>query len=300
MTTPQLMRRGATTREIAAAVAEGSLLRARRGVYATPSATAEEVLAASLCGRLTGMSAIRAMGGWSWRDDGIVHIAVPPTTSRLRAIPPQVRLHWQEPTGIGGDATISRVSTADALVRAVLDADVETAVAAVDWALATGRIDGFQFEQIILALPQTSRSIGVWVDTRSQSVIESVARVRLLRRGWRVRSQTRVGDLESIDLVVEEVVALELDGREFHESTFERDRRKDLQITVEGRHSIRVSALMVLEIWPRIELAIEAALRAAQSAPVVSTGVVAPQPRGRRRSSTLRRHRLLSKPRHRS
>ena len=146
------------------------------------------------------------------------------------------------------------------MVRVALDEALEVAVPCFDWALATNRLDVIGFEAVLLRLPPAVRPIREWVDRRSQSVLESTARVRLCSRGWRVRSQVRVGDLGAIDLVIDDHVALELDGRSFHESTFETDRRKDLAIAQEGRHAIRVSTRMLRDSWSEVEGAIGAAL----------------------------------------
>jgi hypothetical protein len=129
-------------------------------------------------------------------------------------------------------------------------------------ALHSGRLNRFEFEQLLTMLPVSSHCIRDWVDPRSESLLESVARVRLLRHGFRVESQVAVGDLGTIDLVVGDHIALELDGREFHGVAFERDRRKDLQITLERRHCIRASYSMVRDEWKRIEASILAALGA--------------------------------------
>jgi hypothetical protein len=67
-----------------------------------------------------------------------------------------------------------------------------------------------------------------------------------------------------------------------HEATFESDRRKDLSITIEGRHPIRVSYSMVVRDWQRIELAIEAAITA-RGGVVSSHSVIPPrEPHGQR------------------
>lgn len=294
-TTTDLCERGATEGALRAAVASHELIRARRGIYARRPASSE-LIAVALKGRLTGMSAINAMGGWCWRVPAVTHVAVAPSTSRLGSIPATVRLHWQTPTDICTDTTLSCVSTADALLRAALDEDLENAVAAFDWALQSGRIDRIQFEQILWALPEAAQRIAAWTDEGSQSVVESVARVRLLKRGWRVRSQVPVGMLGAIDLVIEGLVGLETDGREFHEATFETDRRKDLQIAIEGRMPLRVSARMVRETWPEIENAVGMLLRRARRGDAGSTGVNTPIPRGRRRSNARSQRWLLSKP----
>jgi very-short-patch-repair endonuclease len=216
------------------------------------------------------------MGAWMLRPPPAIEVAVTRGSSRLRA-DAGVVLHW-EPAGNGGSASV--VSLQDALFRVILDHDLEVAVPCVDWALHSGRMGRIGFERLLLMLPRTARCIREWVDPASQSVLESVARVRLVRRGWRVRSQVRVGDLDAIDLVVNDQVAIELDGREHHESSFLRDRRKDLQIAIEGRHCLRASYAMVVDEWPELEAAIGEALRRRGIAH--NSVIRIPEPRGHR------------------
>jgi very-short-patch-repair endonuclease len=208
-----------------------------------------------------------------------VEVAVPRGSSRLRPDAGAV-VHWVE--NRADPAQPSLVGLQEALVRVILDHDLEVSVPCIDWALATGRLERVPYERLILALPQEARCITDWVDGRAQSVLESVARVRLLRRGWRTRSQVPVGDIEAIDLVIEDHVALELDGREFHQDRFERDRLKDLRIAVEGRHSIRVSYRMLRNNWPDVERAVGVALRRRG---VRVSGIAPREPRGRRHAT---------------
>lgn len=223
------------------------------------------------------------MGAWMLRPPSAIEVAVTRGSSRLRADDGAV-LHW-ESSGDGGSASV--VSLLDALFRVILDHDLEVAVPCLDWALHSGRMGRIGFERLLLMLPHTARCIREWVDPAAQSVLESVARVRLFRRGWRVRSQVRVGDLDAIDLVVNDHVALELDGREHHESWFVRDRRKDLQIAIEGRHCLRASYGMVVDEWPRLEAAIVSAMRRRG---VAHNSVISiPEPRGRRHASQASR-----------
>ena len=98
-----------------------------------------------------------------------------------------------------------------------------------------------------------------------------------------MRSQVRVGDIQSVDLVIEGHVALELDGRAHHETRFEADRRTDFAITRDGRHSIRVTASMLWNDWGDIEAAIASAL-AARRVAVPKPGRALQRPRGRKRA----------------
>jgi hypothetical protein len=78
--------------------------------------------------------------------------------------------------------------------------------------------------------------------------------------GWRVETQVALGDVQRIDLLVEDTAAVEVDGAEFHRDRFEQDRSKDLDITMMGWHSIRASARAVFYDWDRVERAITTAL----------------------------------------
>jgi very-short-patch-repair endonuclease len=226
------------------------------------------------------VSALAELGAWVLHRPPQLEVAVTRGSARLRHDAGAI-VHWVSDRAT--PASTSVVGVSEALVRVVLDHDLEVSVPCLDWALSTGRLDRVEFEQLILALPESARCIREWVDPASQSVLESVARVRLRRRGHRIRSQVPVGDLRVIDLVIDDVVALELDGREHHESTFETDRRKDLQIVIEGRQPLRVSYSMLVHDWPTVELAITAALRARGRAR--RSAIPPPEPRGARHAT---------------
>ena len=253
---PQLLSAGATDRMLAGAVRAGLVRRVRNGWYSTAELTDPRFIAVRTGGRLTGLSAFQAWGAWIWRRPGVVHVAVSDNAARLRR-QPGVKVHW-EPQSSGGSATI--VSLHDAIVRVLVDEPAELSVPCVDWALATGRVNRIDVERCLLELPRSVSSIGRLIDEESQSVLESVARVRLIRSGFRVASQQPTGDSGASDLVIEDAVALELDGREFHADHFERDRRRDLVTTVEGRHVLRVTSRVLRNEWPLVEAAIRTAL----------------------------------------
>lgn len=275
---PELAAAGVPRRELTRLVASGELRRPRNGWYSTLDPLHPRFRAVRIGGRLTSASALAEMGAWMLHPPPRLEVAVPRGSARLRADRNAV-IHW----GIDGARSQGSavVGIHEALIRVVLDHDLEVSVPCLDWAMSTGRLDRFSFEELILALPMTARCVRLWIDPASQSLLESVARVRLRRRGWPVRSQVRVGDLGAIDLVVDQV-ALELDGREHHESRFEADRRKDLQITIEGRHSIRVSYAMLVKDWSRVESAIAAALRARGRGHVQNSVNAPAEPRGTR------------------
>lgn len=265
----QLVALGARDLDLTHAVKRGEVQRARQGWYTTLPENDSRVRAVRVGGRLTGISAVIALGGWVFGRHSL-HVSVHDNAARLRT--PWNRhirikgrridglvLHWDDSAVASrGDATM--VDLRDALLRVVLDEQLETAVAALDWALHTGRIDQIDFADIIHALPVRLRWIRDWVDERSQALTESLARVRLRQSGHDVVSQVALSDLQQIDLVIDDLVGFEVDGEEHHRDTFESDRSKDLDIAASHLHNIRPSARQVFFEWPRVLLAVETAI----------------------------------------
>ncbi|MEO8095691.1 MAG: hypothetical protein ABI632_12290 [Pseudolysinimonas sp.] len=278
--TAALTSRRISDRHLTDAVRCGNLRRIRNGRYTTRDTFDPEVRAIGLGGRLTGISALKAMGAWVWTEPSVLHVALARGASPRRPAGPRERLHFKADDGRGG--SLSLVDLPLALGRVVLDEPLEEVVPCLDWALSTGRLDRFGFEELLLRLPRDARTLRAWVDDRSQSVLESVARCRLQSAGWSVRSQARVGELGAIDLVVEDLIALELDGREHHLTAFESDRMKDVQIAIEGRHSLRVTSTMLRRHWPSVELAIQAGLAARRRGDAGNSAVAPSAPRGSR------------------
>lgn len=274
----EILAQGVGRRRLTQLVANGQLSRPRNGWYSTLAPQHPRFRAARIGGRLTGASALADMGAWMLDPPRRLEVSVERGSARLRA-DPDALIRW-DAAKLHPSELI--VSLEEALIRVVLDHELDVAVPCIDWALHTGRLDRFAFEHLILALPHRARVVRKWVDGASESVLESVARVRLVRSGWHVRSQVPVGELGSIDLVVGDEVGLELDGREHHEKSFERDRRKDLQIVLEGRVPLRVTYSMLRGDWSRIERALHRLMPAQNSATPPA------EPRGRRRANRAR------------
>jgi very-short-patch-repair endonuclease len=259
----QLVRRGARDSDLTRAVRNGSVIRARQGWYSTVAPHDPRTRAVRVGGRLTGLSAVAALGGWVL-ENRVLHVSVPDNAARLRSASNRharfrpgrgVVVHWDDPT-LGERGTSWSVALADALYRVVLDEPFEQAVAALDWALHTGALDEFDFESLILSLPERLRGIRDWVDSPCESLPESVARTRLRMAGHHVRTQVNLGTGEVLDLLVDECTGIEVDGEAFHINSFERDRDKDITIACEGMHGLRPSANAVFHRWERFYLAV--------------------------------------------
>ncbi len=265
----QLVARGVRDIDLTRAVREGTASRARQGWYTTLPDADSRVRAVRVGGRLTGISAIVQAGGWVLGSHPL-HVSVPDNAARLRSqhnrrVPFDtsarggVVLHW-DGIAVCERGDVASVGLLDALYRVVLHEDLETAVAALDWALRTRAVDRIDFESLMLRLPEDYRYIREWVDENCDSLPESLSRTRLRLRGHSVVSQVSIGAAEQIDLLVDECVALETDGEKFHLTRFDRDRRKDMSITMEKLYAFRPTARMVFYEWDSVLLAIETAI----------------------------------------
>jgi very-short-patch-repair endonuclease len=289
----QLVRRGARDLDLTRAVRSGEVIRARQGWYTVRPASEAGVRAVRVGGRLTGISAIEAMGGWV-EGPHPLHVSVNENASRLRTqqnrfrrlnvvVPAGVVLHWDS-RDVGERGTATSVGLRDALHRVICDESLEVAIAALDWALHTGQVDEFDVHALMLGVPRSRRIPVDWLDVKCESLPESLARTRLRLEGFRVESQVLLQTGEPLDLVVEGVTGLEVDGREFHENRFLRDRRKDLHATIEGFHVLRPAAVSVFTEWPLVLAAVQSAVRARQPSPAFGNSGV----RGRGEQKTPR------------
>ncbi len=307
----QLVRLGARDLDLTLAVRHGDVTRARQGWYTTLDERSLAVQAVRIGGRLTGLSAIHALGGWML-DPPPLHISLPRNAARLRArwnrrrpfVASRARsvvLHWESPD-VASRGTAVAVGLRDALVRVMLDESDETAIAALDWATNSGLLDEIDRAELAASVPARRRHLIASVDEQCASFPESVARTRLLAAGHRVRSQMpldQVGHLGAIDLLVDDLVGLEIDGREFHATTFEKDSAKSVAIALAGYLPFRPSATLVLREWDTVLRAIETLLgNSGVAVPPHPRSRVASQPRRGRRPPTPEFPKGARRPRH--
>ncbi len=308
----QLVTRGARDRDLTAAVKSGEVTRVRNGWYSTLDQGDPGLRAVRVGGRLTGISLVQAMGGWVL-DRHPLHVSVARNAARLRTqtnrrsrldprSPRGVRLHWED-TAVESRGTATSVELVDALALVVLHESLETAVAAFDWALHTGHLEWFDVEALFLRLPAALRWVIDWIDGACESLPESLSRTRFRVAGHDLRIQVPLGDLERIDIVVDESAAIEVDGEEHHLARFEQDRAKDIRITLAGYHALRPSARTVFHDWESFLDAVHVALVARGVTLPVSlfahgeTGPRCPRIRPRRHAGAHRRARALEIPR---
>ena len=260
----RLRERGVSARRAAAAVKRGELRRLRNGWFALPHADVQTAEAARIGGQLTGSSRLAKLGLWTMADERL-HVSVASDATRLRN-PEGACLHWRDlpwdpPRGDAVDSVMSSIA------RLIECSPTDNAIVTIDSALNTRQgsrhvLEESELAEILAALPRKYRRLSALVDATSQSGLETLARLRLRRRGLRVRTQVHIAGVGTVDVLIGERLVLELDSRTHHLGTnYEKDRKRDLELFRLGFTVIRVSYKRVMEEWNSVEAAILEAVR---------------------------------------
>ena len=228
------------------------------------------------------LTAARSYGLWVL-DDGRTHIHVPHTASRLRERDDRERRlvgRRAEGAFVHRGALIDsgelrlRVSVVDALAQVIGHGDRERAQVALDSAAHNGLLTEPRRTSLRAALPLKYRSLVDELRAESESGIETLVRVRLAAIGISAALQVRLAEGIRVDLLVDERLVIEADGREFHDDpdSFERDRGRDLFLKAFGFEVLRLSYRQVIGDWASCEAAITRMLSASVASPVRNSG----------------------------
>lgn len=265
-TTDELRRAGVSEHQLTSLVRARSLIRVRRGHYARPG-TADVVLrAVRIGGRVACVSAARRYGIWVAKEL-FLHVAMAHSASRLRspsnrfrALEEQNRdgctLHWS-PTTDNGDHQVSLI---DALVQIVRCHRAPLAIAALDSALNTKLLANL--DQVFARLPRRYARLEKRVDRRSMSGIETLVRLMVEDAGIPFDLQVTFAGAGDVDLVLDNRVVIEVDGREHHENKQLRDYARDAALAARGYVVLRFDYAQVMYAPDVVMAAIRGALSA--------------------------------------
>lgn len=250
---------GSSPRRIAAAASRGEILRVRRGWYASLDAPTDLVRAVRVGGSLTSVSATRRYQVWTI-DDGHTHVSLARNAGRLRspsgsgplsAKRDRVCLHWRYEDGPDRTATQDVLA---AVIDAIACQPEEYAIAVLDSALNLGLVTRYELEAAVRLLPSRFHRAVDRADGRSQSGTETLVRLRLRRRGLRVRIQVQCGAAR-VDVLVGDRLVIECLSRAFHTGVeqYARDRERELNL-VDGRYlTMTLSYEQVIYDWDRVQ-----------------------------------------------
>ena len=247
---------GVGRRHLDRAIAAGTVRRLRPGWYASEEAPPDVVRSIQVGGRLGCGSALAALGVWMMPDERL-HVSVPRGTQPRPVA--GVVMHWVDDR-LGPGYPVDDPTAA--LARAILCLDRRAAIVAVDSAVNKHLITDSRAVEICQSTPR-GRQLLRHLDFRSQSGLETIARLALRAQGLRVTPQVFVENVGWVDLVIGDRLVLELDGEAWHDrpGDFESDRRRDRVLVSLGYIVIRASYRQVMYEWPLIEAQIMAVVR---------------------------------------
>ena len=273
-----LLRAGFTDRQLAAAVAAQTLIRARNGRYVRAGAPDHVIVAARVGGIAGCVSAARLHGLWVPKPQK-THVWLKREASRLRApgsrrqpLTPRTRetcaLHWRpliEPDA----ATPDCVGVIDALAQMLTCVPLPLAIAAIDSALNKRLVAIHEVNDMCARLPARYEVIRELVDGRCESGIESLVRLMMLDAAIRFVPQVTVERVGRVDFVVEGCVVVEVDGREWHDApeARARDYARDAALAARGYTVLRFDHQQVMFQPDLVIAAIEAAVRNHRNGP---------------------------------
>jgi hypothetical protein len=160
-----------------------------------------------------------------------------------------------------GLASPWQVTSLEALRQSLHCLDTENAIAALESAGHENMAPRAEITRLFLAAPRRIIRATKALEFESGSGNETIVKVRLRQLGYRVTAQGYVPGLGHQDLVVEDCVGLDLDGRRWHgEDRFAIDRDRDLLSEGLGRRALRLRHAHIHESWPQTLSVIERAV----------------------------------------
>jgi very-short-patch-repair endonuclease len=250
-----------------AAMSSNTITRVRKGWYANADADVDVLRAWRVGGRLACVSAAAHHGLWALGTWTTLHVSVPVTAARLRTPrshqqrlvetpDADTRIHWDGPNRYGDRIA---VPIEDALVQAFRCAGVEVGFVLLESALHLGAVSRVTREAVLGQLPLRFASVARRATGDSESGIESMMKLILIRLGIPFRQQVLFDSIGRVDFIIGDRLVIEVDGRAFHSDAY-KDRKRDALLSVAGRRVLRFLYAQVVYEAPVVEAAIVSAL----------------------------------------
>ncbi|GAA3673622.1 hypothetical protein GCM10023081_09960 [Arthrobacter ginkgonis] len=253
-----LARLGVGSAALQRAVAEGRVWKGNPGVYLLPGVDGALLHTVTWRSSLACVSAAKETGLWVWKAPSGTHLSSATTFECPEGIVmhrTKARHGYLVPDLVMLRQVMRCLPEPEALVI------VESAVVKKRVTLAALRDDCRGRGSDV------TRRIVRKVDPKAQSPAETLARDALLRAGYRVRSQVPVAGVGHVDLEVDGVLLVEIDGRTYHSDArdFEEDRRRGNAASLKRRFVMRIPARWVLEDPQAVVREVEAWFRGKRS-----------------------------------
>jgi len=251
--------RSLSRRQISRRTDAGSLVRVRRGVYATREACDEVVAAAAHGGTLGCESAARHHGLWVLDEGAGLHVWMHDDRHQHPHPDCSCTTHWD---GGSSASAFSLPSIPKVLLQIFRCRGAESFFVALESARRLGLIDARDLRTLRSVIGAAGRDLIDFSRDDSDSGLESLVRLRTRRHGWTIRTQTWIVATGRVDLLIEDWLIVETDGRDNHDSPTHRhkDLVRDANAAAWGHVTLRFDYAMVVHDWDLVERAIVATL----------------------------------------
>ncbi|MHA7283421.1 type IV toxin-antitoxin system AbiEi family antitoxin domain-containing protein [Arthrobacter sp. TMS2-4] len=226
----KLLRAGVTPHRLRRALERGEVLRPARGVYCLPGHASALLAATCAHAELACVSAAQHLGLWVLHRPTLIHASV----NHGRALDARFRVHRSE-----GALTPLRICLQAMRCLPELDA-----LCIVESAVVLGHVPLARLRDAVGGRRDVAlRRLVDLIDPHAQSVIETVARYHLRSAGFNTQSQVYIRGVGRLDLYVDGILGIEVDGRQYHSDhrEFEEDRRRWNLLTTQGVPVLRVT-----------------------------------------------------------
>lgn len=234
-------------RTVDAAVADGHLIRPRRGWLAlkdTPPALRD---AARFGVVISCRTAAQSYGLWVHDSGGPLHVAV--ATTRTGHIGAYAKVHWGAPlVPRDPDDLIDPIENALAYIAEC--EPFEQALATWDSAFNKGLVQMDAMARLPLR-PAARRVLGE-ATPFADAGLETYLRVRLRWLGLPLRIQAWIHG-HKVDALIGRRLVLQIDGKHHVGAQRSEDIRHDAELTLLGYHVIRVSYQQMMFDWPAVQ-----------------------------------------------
>ncbi|MET0780550.1 MAG: type IV toxin-antitoxin system AbiEi family antitoxin domain-containing protein [Microbacterium sp.] len=251
----ELRASGLSRRGLERALTHGTLVRARRDVYLSATASANVVKAQRVGGRLDCLSVLQELGVFVF-DNKRLHVQVEAYDGRLRSPTSRkerlehtrdgnrVVVHWRT---IDAPFDLHTVPIVHALAQSAFCQPPRSFVASIDSALNTGVIEDHDLTELFALLPPRLKVLRPLIDGRAEAGSETLARLLLRVLGCRIELQKWIDGVGRVDLVIDGWLVVECDSRAHHEGweMQEADRERDLALAARGYTTIRPTANLI-------------------------------------------------------
>ena len=249
------------------AVACGAVSRPVRGVVALHGAPHNAVVIAAFGGSMTCVSQLHHVGVPLRQEPNGIHVCLGQSQHRVATADAlrHAMLHrsWSAPDARAAPG-VPATTVATALeIASECPGSLDHLIAA-DGALRLGLVTQRDLDFTRPRARERGRWLARHTDARADSLLETVARWALTDAGFRVQSQVGIPGVGRVDLLVDDAVVVELDGREHHSDreAFDTDRRRDRLLLAWGLKVLRFTYSDVMPTGSRVVEDVRGALAA--------------------------------------